>query len=506
MLKAESPEKGRVSESSLYAAIDLGSNSFHLLIIRNTDSGIQILDRLKRKVRLAAGLDDSSYLSEESMERGWQCLAQFAERLYGIPPEHIRIVATAALRAAQNAQRFISVAQSILNLPIDVIPGEEEARLIYQGVNHTTGGDPSRLVVDIGGASTELIVGNGDIINSLVSLPMGCVTWLERYFADRSLNAKNFHQAETAAREQLALVAHDFTLYGWKSCVGASGTVQALQEIMVAQGMEEAITLDKLLQLKAQAIQCGKLEELEIEGLTLERALVFPSGLAILIAIFDTLKVDSMVLSGGALREGLVYDMLPRPPDRNVRQRTVWALQCLYRIDRRQANLVSQQADWLCSQLENDIVLSSDAREMLFWACQLHEIGLSIAFKDANRHAAYLLNHIDTPGFTPSQKRLLATLLLNQTHALSLQELTQQNALEAHQAISVVRLLRIAILLCRARHRDAIPSLSLSVSNETFELKISVLELKKHPLLAEMLQQESRWQSNSRLPLHIEET
>ncbi|GKX61101.1 guanosine-5'-triphosphate,3'-diphosphate pyrophosphatase [Leminorella grimontii] len=504
MLEAKSPEKGLISESSLYAAVDLGSNSFHLLVIRNTNSGIQVLDRLKKKVRLAAGLSDSGYLSEESMERGWQCLAQFAERLYGIPPEHIRIVATAALRAAQNAQRFISIAQTILNLPIDVIHGEEEAKLIYQGVNYTTGGNPSRLVVDIGGASTELIVGNGDTINSLVSLPMGCVTWLERYFADRSLNVKNFHQAETAAREQLALVAHGLTLYGWKACVGASGTIQALQEIMLAQGMDEAITLDKLLQLKVQAIQCGKLEELEIEGLTLERALVFPSGLAILIAIFDTLKVDGMALSGGALREGLVYDMLPRPSDRSVRQRTVRALQALYRIDLLQADLVSQQADRLCSQLENDITLNSDTRELLFWACQLHEIGLSIAFKDANRHAAYLLNHIDAPGFTPSQKRLLATLLLNQTHALNIQELTQQNALESHQVIPIARLLRIAILLCRTRHPDAIPPFSLSASNETFQLKIDALELKKHPLLADALHQESRWQTNCRLPLNIQ--
>lgn len=273
------------SSASLYAAIDLGSNSFHMLVVREVAGSIQVLARIKRKVRLAAGLDSENQLSDEAMQRGWQCLRLFSERLQDIPREQIRVVATATLRIAKNAQQFITQAEEILGRPVQVISGEEEARLIYQGVAHTTGGSAQRLVVDIGGGSTELAAGTGATADVLHSLQMGCVTWLERYFNDRNLTQENFDRAGLAAREMLLPVVDSLKQHGWQICVGASGTVQALQEIMVAQGMDERITLNKLLQMRQRAIQCGKLEELEIEGLTLERALVFPSGLSILIAI-----------------------------------------------------------------------------------------------------------------------------------------------------------------------------------------------------------------------------
>ena len=291
-----------MNSTSLYAAIDLGSNSFHMLVVREVAGSIQTLTRIKRKVRLAAGLNGDNELSVEAMERGWQCLRLFAERLQDIPHPQIRVVATATLRIAVNADVVIAKAQEILGCPVQVISGEEEARLIYQGVAHTTGGADQRLVVDIGGASTELVTGSGAQTTSLFSLSMGCVTWLERYFTDRNLAQENFDEAEKAAREVLRPVADKLRFHGWKVCVGASGTVQALQEIMMAQGMDERITLAKLQQLKQRAIHCGRLEELEIEGLTLERALVFPSGLAILIAIFTELNIQCMTLAGGALR------------------------------------------------------------------------------------------------------------------------------------------------------------------------------------------------------------
>ena len=252
--------------TSLYAAIDLGSNSFHMLVVREVLGTIQTLARIKRKVRLAAGLDADNRLSHEAMQRGWQCLRLFAEHLQDIPPAHIRVVATATLRIATNAEEFLSTAGEILGCPVQVISGEEEAQLIYQGVAHTTGGSDERLVVDIGGGSTELIVGRGARTLELFSLEMGCVTWLDRWFDDRSLTKDNFEQAEQAAREKIRPVVSRLLAFGWQICVGASGTVQALQEIMVAQGMDENITLSKLLQLKQRAIQCGKLEELEIEG------------------------------------------------------------------------------------------------------------------------------------------------------------------------------------------------------------------------------------------------
>ena len=489
--------------SSLYAAIDLGSNSFHMLVVREVAGSIQTLARIKRKVRLAAGLNDDSGLSAEAMERGWQCLRLFAERLQDIPHAQIRAVATATLRIATNAGEFIAKAEEILGCPVQVISGEEEARLIYQGVAHTTGGDDRRLVVDIGGASTELVTGTGAQTTSLNSLSMGCVTWLERYFSDRNLDSAHFDAAEQAAREVLRPVADELRRHGWKVCVGASGTVQALQEIMMAQGMDERITLDKLLQLKQRAIQCGRLEELEIEGLTLERALVFPSGLAILLAIFTELKIGYMTLAGGALREGLIYGMLHQTVDEDVRSRTVRNIQRRFMVDTEQAQRVAQLAGWFADRLDNDWKIDPLSREMLINACQLHEIGLSVDFKYAPQHAAYLVRNLAMPGFTPAQKKLLATLVLNQTNPVDLPALHQQNAVPPQVADRLCRLLRLAILFATRRRDDIVPNITVRARGEALTLTLPEGWLATHPLGTELVRQESQWQSYVHWPLVI---
>lgn len=492
------------SSTSLYAAIDLGSNSFHMLVVREVAGSIQTLTRIKRKVRLAAGLSNDNILSTEAMERGWQCLRLFAERLQDIPQPQIRVVATATLRLAVNAQTFLDKAQDILGCPVQVIRGEEEARLIYQGVAHTTGGDDRRLVVDIGGASTELVTGKGAQTTSLFSLSMGCVTWLERFFADRNLAQENFDDAETAAREVLRPVADELRKHGWKVCVGASGTVQALQEIMMAQGMDERITLAKLQQLKQRAIQCGRLEELEIEGLTLERALVFPSGLAILIAIFTELNIQCMTLAGGALREGLVYGMLHLAVDEDIRSRTLRNVQRRFIVDTEQASRVAQLASRFADQVENQWDIEPLSRELLLSACHLHEIGLSVDFKQAPQHAAYLVRNLDLPGFTPAQKKLLATLLLNQTHAIDLSSLHQQNAVPPRVAEHLCRLLRLAIIFASRRRDDRLPETTLSVNEETLTLTLPAGWLEKHPLGKEIVDQECQWQSYVHWPLIVQ--
>lgn len=484
-----------MSSTSLYAAIDLGSNSFHMLVVREVAGSIQTLSRIKRKVRLAAGLNSDNALSAEAMERGWQCLRLFAERLQDIPPAQIRVVATATLRLAVNADEFLAKARDILGCPVQVISGEEEARLIYQGVAHTTGGEDQRLVVDIGGASTELVTGTGAQTTSLFSLPMGCVTWLERYFADRNLTKDNFELAEDAAREVLRPITDTLNYHGWKVCVGASGTVQALQEIMMAQGMDERITLAKLQQLKQRAIQCGRLEELEIEGLTLERALVFPSGLAILIAIFSELNIRCMTLAGGALREGLVYGMLHLAVDQDIRSRTLRNIQRRFMIDTEQAQRVGRLAADLVSQLDSYWELEPLSRDLLVSACALHEIGLSVDFKSAPQHAAYLVRNLDLPGFTPAQKKLLATLLLNQTNAVDLSSLHQQNAVKPRVAEHLCRLLRLAILFASRRRDDLLPSVTLTAEDEKLMLRLPEGWLENHPLGSEMVEQECQWQS-----------
>ncbi|CAI1106979.1 Guanosine-5'-triphosphate,3'-diphosphate pyrophosphatase [Serratia entomophila] len=495
-----------LSSSTLYAAIDLGSNSFHMLVVREVAGSIQTLARIKRKVRLAAGLDRNNHLSHEAMQRGWQCLKLFSERLQDIPREQIRAVATATLRLACNADEFLHTAQQILGCPVQVISGEEEARLIYHGVAHTTGGPDRRLVVDIGGGSTELVTGTGAQASQLYSLSMGCVTWLERFFSDRNLGQENFERAEQAARDMVRPIAPQLRQHGWQICVGASGTVQALQEIMVAQGMDERITLSKLRQLKQRAIQCGKLEELEIEGLTLERALVFPSGLSILLAIFQELGIESMMLAGGALREGLVYGMLHLPVEQDIRNRTIRNLQRRYLLDTEQAERVSQLAANFSQQVSNEWQLDARCRELLHSACLIHELGLSVDFKQAPQHAAYLIRHLDLPGFTPAQKKLLATLLQNQSNTIDLPLLSQQNALPPRIAQRLCRILRLAIIFASRRRDDTLPAVRLRASQDD-ELTVILPPgwLEQHPLRAEALEQESHWQSYVHWPLMLEE-
>lgn len=489
--------------TSLYAAIDLGSNSFHMLVVREVAGSIQALTRIKRKVRLAAGLDQNSQLSHDAMERGWECLRLFAERLQDIPGTQIRAVATATLRLATNSDVFINKAQQILGCPVQVISGEEEARLIYQGVAHTTGGADQRLVVDIGGASTEMVTGIGAQTTSLFSLSMGCVTWLERYFGDRSLTRENFDAAQSAARDVLQPIVPELRKNGWKVCVGASGTVQALQEIMMAQGMDERITLNKLQQLKQKAIQCGRLEELEIEGLTLERALVFPSGLAILIAIFTELNIDCMTLAGGALREGLVYGMLHLAVDQDIRSRTLRNIQRRFSVDIDQAERVRLLAEHFTAQLDPVWKLDMLSKAMLNSACLLHEVGLSVDFKRAPQHAAYLVSNLDLPGFTPAQKKLLATLLLNQTNPIDLPSLNQQNAVSPRVAENLCRLLRLAIIFAGRRRSDSLPQVDIAAEGETLRLTLPEHWLASHPLGSELLEQECQWQSYVHWPLEV---
>ncbi len=493
-----------LASASLYAAIDLGSNSFHMLVVREVAGSIQTLTRVKRKVRLAAGLSRENVLSQEAMERGWQCLRLFSERLQDIPPGQIRVVATATLRLAVNASEFIAKAQEILGCPIQVISGEEEARLIYQGVAHTTGGSDRRLVVDIGGASTELVTGTGAQATSLFSLSMGCVTWLERFFTDRNLGQENFDAAEHAAREVLRPVADSLRQHGWQVCVGASGTVQALQEIMMAQGMDERITLAKLQQLKQRAIQCGRLEELEIEGLTLERALVFPSGLAILIAIFTEMNIQSMTLAGGALREGLVYGMLHLTVDEDIRSRTLRNIQRRFMIDTDQARRVSSLAALFANSVAKAWDLDAWSIEILQVACELHEIGLSIEFKQAPLHAAWMVRNLDLPGFTPAQKKLLATLLLNQTNPVDLSSLHQQNAVPPRVAEHLCRLLRLAIIFASRRRDDLLPDIAIAAEGEKLSLCLPQGWKECHPLGAELIEQEIQWQSYVHWPLDVQ--
>ncbi len=480
--------------SPMYAAIDLGSNSFHMLVVRHINGSVQTMAKIKRKVRLASGLDENNTLSHEAMQRGWDCLNLFAERLQDIPKENIRIVGTAALRVATNVDVFLKKANQILGHQINVIEGEEEARIIYQGVAHTSAGSGRRLVVDIGGASTEIIIGKGFKAQVLTSLKMGCVTWLECYFKDRELTQHNFDVAIAAAKEMLQPILQQYTRLGWQTCVGASGTVQALQEIMLAQGMDEVITLTKLKRLQKQAMQHKHLEELDIDGLTLERALVFPSGLSILIAIFESLQIDSMTLAGGALREGLCYGAIDELQHDKVCQRTIKSIQQRYQLDIDYAEQVAKLSQQLVQQCADNWLIEPQALSLLIAAAQLHEIGMSIDYKKSGEHSAYLINALNLPGFTRAQKYLLAELLRRYREDFS--PMPTQHAVSNISAQRMLHILRLVLILTHRRDINLAPIVTLSEKEKGLSLSINANWLAANPLTKAELEIEADRQTN----------
>jgi len=295
-----------------YAVVDLGSNSFHLLIIRLHDNEIKTVNKVKRKVRLAAGLDENLELSTDAISRGLDCLNLFAKHLAAIPLNNIRIVATATLRIAKNRNDFLNKANEILPLEIKLLNGEQEAETIYSGVAHTckSNFEQKRLVIDIGGASTELIIGQGFTANKAISLNLGCVSFREKYFTDGQLNEENFIAAINAASRIVKPFGIGFIEFGWQSVVGSSGTIRALAEILTSRQQKIIITAGFLEEIKQTLIKFKTIDAIAFEGLRADRSPVLASGLSILIALFNCLEIKELKLSTGALREGLLFEML----------------------------------------------------------------------------------------------------------------------------------------------------------------------------------------------------
>lgn len=476
--------------SPLYVAIDLGSNSFHMLVAREVAGSIQTVDKIKRKVRLASGLDKNNHLSKEAMHRGWNCLSLFAERLQDIEPEHIRVVGTATLRTAVNINAFLTKAEDILGHKIEVISGEQEAHTIYQGVAHTSGGGKNRLVVDIGGASTEIIIGESFEAKVLKSFKVGCVTWLNQYFQEGILNEDNFTNAIKAAKDAFKPYMSEYNGLQWDVCVGASGTVQALQEIMLAQGMDEVITLAKLQRMQRQALHYTHITELDIEGLTMERALVFPSGLAILIAIFELFEINAMRLAGGALREGILYAMIPEMQHTDIQARTLKSMQHRFYLDTDYGSMLSNVCRSLLEQCPNNWLKEDSATTLLNAAAILHELGKNISYKEDGKHAAYIITHLDLPGFTSAQRTLLAELIAQYRDQLS--GISKQYALSHLSASRILQILRIAIILCHRRDPNNLPQVTLHASQEhTIEIEFPKDWLAHNPLMEANLQEEA---------------
>lgn len=489
------------SEDTL-AAVDLGSNSFHLIVARFQQGQLHVVDRLREPVRLAAGLDARQRLEPDARERALACLERFGQRLRSLPSRNVRIVGTNTLRKAQSTGRFLREAQEAIGHPIEIISGVEEARLIYLGVSHSLPDEGGRrLVVDIGGGSTELIAGEGFEALSLESLYMGCVSFSERYFPGGRITREGWRAAEIAARLELRPVKNRFRRMGWESAAGASGTVRAIRQVLMANGWcQEGICREGLEKLRKLLQQADGMAGLDLPGLQEERKPVFPGGVAILYAIFETLKIEHMRVSDGALREGLLYDALGRIQQVDVRERTLNALSERYHVDQVHGQRVEQTALKLYEQVRGSWKLVRDEHPwMLRWAARLHEIGLVIAHSGYQKHGAYLLANSDLPGFSRREQSLLAALVRGHRRKFP------RSAFEDHgkAAQRLCILLRLAILLHRSRSPDELPEIRVNAEGMNLELVFPDGWLAQHALSEADLAREAEYLAGARWKLMV---
>lgn len=490
-------------DNSLYAAVDLGSNSFHMVIARLTEGRMQIIDRIKERVRLAEGMDEQRRMSPEAMARGLDCLALFAERLTNIKPDQIRLAGTYTLRRASNARDFVREAAKVLNHPIEIISGQEEARLIYQGVAHTQHIEGQVLVVDIGGGSTELIIGEGFEHKALTSRKMGCVSFTQSFFGNGKLGEKAFNAAVLEAQHQLAPIINQYRKLGWQSCLGSSGSIRTVRDVLQGEEWTDgAITLAGLERLKEEMLKHKRVDQLKLAGLTEERQGVFAAAVAILLGLFTSLPIERMEYSDGALREGLLYEFEERLQHHDIRERTALALSTHYRIDKRQATRVERSVLSLFDALSGPWEMPEEPyRAILGWAARLHEIGLAINYSGIHKHSAYILQNTDLPGFNQDDQALLAALVRFHRKGLKLSELP---ALPNHDEQTVLRCIRILRLAVAAHHRrqdNLLPEWNVQAAGDQLVVTLPLDWCDENKLLMQNLEKEHRYCHEQGWPL-----
>lgn len=480
------------------AAIDLGSNSFHMVVARIEDGHIHILDNLKEMVRLGAGLDADRKLSSEARSRALHCLERFGERVRELPPGSVAAVGTKTLRQAKNARSFLQQARKVLGHPISVISGKEEARLVYLGVSHSLAAEEGkRFVMDIGGGSTELIIGEDFEPLHLRSLNMGCVSMSREFFADGRLAKKYWKKAGIAAHLKLRPVRRYFQKTDWNSATGASGTIKAVGRVVQALELESyTITLASLYAVRKKMIRAEHLDSLALPGLKSDRKPVFAGGLAVLIATFEALKIDAMQVSDGALREGLLYERLGRIQSEDTRLKTVTSVQHRFGISQKHARRVSKKAHQLLTACESAWDLHIEDAGILHWASSLHEIGLAVSLSGYHKHGAYLLDHADLPGFSFEEQDWMSVLV--RCHRKKISKKLFKNIAEEQQqtALYLVVLLRLAALLHRSRKEETAVIEEITAGRNELTIRFAEDELQNHPLQLASLEQETDYLHN----------
>ena len=479
------------------AAVDLGSNSFHMVVARLERDEFAIVDRLRERVALLSGLDAKKNLTDAMQEKALACLARFGERLRAMPTASVRAVGTSTLRQARNARTFQARAAEALGHPIEIVSGAEEARLIYLGVAHDLSDDAARrLVVDIGGGSSEIVLGERFEALKTDSLHMGCVNWSLAYFGGGEVREKAMDRAVLAARRELTTLERHYKALSWEDCIGASGTILAVESILRANDWaERGITARGLKKLRKELVDAGSIDKLALPGLAPERAAVIAGGVAILTAVFDALDVQEMRTAQGALREGVLYDLVGRIRHEDVRDRTIKSFTERYRVDLVQAGRVQRSAHALLAQVEREWNLGGETpRAFLAWAARLHEIGLSISYSGHHHHGAYIVEHADMGGFSRDDQLVLAALIDGHRRKLGRERFDALPEPLQKLALRTCLVLRVAVLLNRSRGQQALPKLQLTAKKNEALLEFEGGWLEANPLTRADLEDEmQRW-------------
>jgi exopolyphosphatase / guanosine-5'-triphosphate,3'-diphosphate pyrophosphatase len=481
-----------------YAAVDLGSNSFHMVVANVVDGRALIVDRLKEMVRLAGGLDENRQLSEQSIESAIQCLEKFGQRIKTIPADNIRAVGTNTLRQARNGFEFLAKANTALGHNIEIISGREEARLVYLGVANTIFNDEDkRLVVDIGGGSTELIIGKGFEADITESLFMGCVNISQRFFKDGEITAKRCRKARIYALQELENIQDFYKKYGWDKAIGTSGTIHAILDVIVSQGWSDnSITYEALSTLKKELISIGSINKIQYEALSSNRHPVFIGGVIVLSAVFEALEIESMEYSDGALREGLLYDQIGRQHNIDVRDKTVDRLMSRYSVDTEHAERVEKITKHLFKSIKSEWQLTkNEDLKMIRWAARLHEIGLAIAHSQYHKHGAYLLSNSDMPGFSRQEQLLLSILVRAHRRKITLDIFEPVAEDIKEKLIRLIIVLRLAVVLNRSRNTIKTPDVDIELNGKKIQLKFPDSWLVDHPLTEADLETEASYLS-----------
>jgi len=456
------------------AAIDLGSNSFHMIVARLEESGtLSIIDRLRDNVRLGGGLDEHGHIDIKAQIRAFECLETFAQRIRDLPSSSIRVAGTNTLRVAKNAKEFVNKAEIILNHSIEIIAGREEARLIYLGVAHGLATkEGKRLVVDIGGGSTELIIGRGMKPKHRESMYTGCVSASKQFFKKGKITEKRMQAAETDAALILFPQVADFRSGKWDEVSGCAGTIKAIRDIVHANDWcENGISYKSLLKLRETVIDAGHIDNLKITGLSDNRKPVIAGGLSVLLAVFKTLDIKQMSVSDQGMREGLLYDLVGRITRHDVRDATVEAAMSRWGVDTEQALRVTKTVTELChSTCQQWSIEDEQITLLLKWAAMLHEIGLQVSHNNYHKHGAYILTNADLQGFSRQEQALLAALVLSHRSKFRTDSFKQLMKPFVKSGKLMCILLRIAVLLHRGRTDTLIPDINITVKNKSINL------------------------------------